>query len=349
MLLELFKFVISLIALLYSADQLVEVVIVLAKRFGVSTLVIGLTVVAIGTSLPEVMVSADAALHGHPAIALGNVIGSNICNVGLILGIPALIAPIVVRPRVMATQGGLMLAISFGLWALAVSLGVLEPFIGVLFLVFFTSFLFVTFRREAAYVASVKAGKKGAVDASSPIHTGVESEDAGFIEEVIEEVVEEVEEKKIPKRMLKVFIKTIALFAILLISSDVLVQATVTLAGQLGVSEHVIAISLVAFGTSVPELSVSLAAIRRGESEILIGNILGSNISNILLVLGVAATITPVVMKPITIKLDLPVMVFFSLLMVIFLSQKDGITKPKGIVLLALYGLVIVRCVVLPV
>ena len=136
--------------------------------------------------------------------------------------------------------------------------------------------------------------------------------------------------------------------ALLLLSSYFLVSSTTDLARMIGVSEGIIALSMIAFGTSLPELSVSVAAATKNQGDILVGNIFGSNVSNLLLVLGVAALIEPYKVDGLTLKLDFPLMLLLSILMVAFLYGKKGIQGKKSIVLLGLYGLTILRCIVLP-
>ncbi|MCL4135172.1 UNVERIFIED_CONTAM: hypothetical protein GTU68_030343 [Idotea baltica] len=250
MLLQLFIFLVSICVLLYSADLLVDAVKKLATSLGVSPYVIGLTVVAIGTSLPEVMASAVAAYQGVPAISVGNVIGSNICNIGLIIGLPALFFSINCSRSIILKQGVFMLLLS-ALFASLCLYGSFTRLVGFLFVATFGLFLFFAFRGDS----------------------GLEPED----------LPEEELPKELPSdhSLVKTLLVVAGAFVLLLVSSHFLVDASVFLARHFSIPEAVIALLLISFGTSVPELSVSFAAARRQQGELLIGNILGSNISNI--------------------------------------------------------------------
>ncbi len=306
MLIDLLVFVVGLAGLLFSADFLVGGAIQISDRLNLSRMAVGLTVVAIGTSLPEAAASVVAALSGHPDIALGNVVGSNICNVALILGIPALFAPILCKPVYLHTDGNVMLGLSLVLWAVALLVGRISETVGWVFLGLFVIHIF--------YV--LKFSPK---DDSAP---EIETDDSSLKSAVL----------KIGGSVVG-----IAVF------SKLLVETSVELASALGVSESVIALSLVSLGTSLPELSVSLAAARKGEGDMLVGNIIGSNISNILLVTGLAAVIAPIVVDPQIANLDMPLMLITSVLMLFFLSDKDGINRPKATILLGIYGVVVFR------
>lgn len=327
-----FILVLSLVGLLVAADIFVDAVAELARRLDISPMVIGLTVVAVGTSLPEVAASAAASLKGHPEIALGNVIGSNIANIGLILGLPALYIPIVCTKNVVRSEGFLMVFLSIVLYVISFALGELNAVIGCLFLLSFALFIYWSFKRtrEPDFAEELEEVAEIAEDAltlgTERVEKAQESEDADV-------------------SILRLSFRMFCSLAVVLVSSEYLVHATVELARSAGVSENVIAISLIAIGTSLPELSVSFAAARRKQGDILIGNVLGSNISNILLVLGVASMIKPVTMNVNTLNLDLPLMLVFAFILILFLSQSKGVNRPKGLVLLGLYGIVLWRCV----
>jgi cation:H+ antiporter len=303
-------FLVSLIVLIYAADVFVRCVVLTANLLRIPPMVIGLSVVAVGTSLPELASSVVAALNNHPEIALGNVIGSNICNVALILAIPAFIAPVVCARKTVVREGYLMIGLSLVTWCVGlVGMSFLRE-IGVLFLLGFVVFLIWVFK----------------------------SKDVQLDEQVSGEVSTESS-----KRLTLNVIKLIFSIAIIWISSEFLVKSAVQLANWLGVSESIIALSLIALGTSLPELSVSIAAVRRKEGDILVGNIVGSNISNILLVLGASAVIHPIQTSWELVYLDMPMMIVTSLAMIIFLLQKSGITRIKGVFLLSLYAIFIWR------
>lgn len=313
MLVQLLCLSVALAVLLYSSDMLVDVAVKIAKLFKVSSMAIGLTVVSVGTSLPEVITSAVAAYENHPEIAIGNVVGSNICNIGLFFGLTGLFCLITCKKNILLKDGGIMIMLSAFIWALSLFFGELSRFTGVALLIGFV-----------LYIYSSLSSKNSALD-------------------------EELEAHELKETRTVLAIKLFFSFTALLLSSKYLVDSAVSLAMILGVSKNVIAISLVAFGTSVPELSVSISAARKRQTDILVGNIVGSNIANILLVLGLAAVIRPLNFDRITTLVDLPIMIAFALLAFLFLYRGSGVTKPKALIFLLAYALVIWRCVVFPV
>jgi len=332
MTIDIIILIVSLVCLLLSADRLIDVVVLLAERLKISTMVIGLTVVAIGTSLPEAAASVAAALEGHPEIALGNVIGSNICNVALILGIPALIGPIVCARSVLRREGFLMLSLSFFLWGLALVKAQISGRVGIFFILGFFTYIFLVFRFGQA---DRTVEENSEVEKNSKIEKNTDAQ---------------VECEKHPEHC-SVFATTTKLvlsIIVLLLSSKYLVEATISLAKGLGISENVIALSVIALGTSLPELSVSIAAVRRNQGDILVGNILGSNISNILLVLGLTSVISPINIEPLTTNLDIPMMLLTSSLMLAFLWDKVGISRGRGIFFLIIYAVGVARCFCFP-
>ena len=322
-------FAASLIGLLVASDIFVDAVVHLARRLGVSTMVVGLTVVAIGTSLPETAAGVAAALNGHPQIAFGNVVGSNICNVGLILGLPALFISIVCDKRVLRRQGLLMIVLTAAFWAWVSWTGSIGRIEGAISILAFAAFVFWVFRSTEN--SPNKLGEQPWEEvAEEALHGGEETH--------------ERDQSSFGLLALKILVALVGIF----VASEFLVESTVEIAKGFNVSENIIALSMIALGTSLPELSVSFAAARKREGDILVGNILGSNISNILLVLGVTASIRPFEVNPITVLIDIPLMLVFSLLMVLFLYQRSGINRSKGVLFLLLYTGVLWRCVALP-
>lgn len=306
-------FIISLIGLLFSADYFVDQAVLLSKKLKLPKIVVGLTVVAVGTSLPEAAASAIAALSGHPEMALGNVIGSNICNIALILGIPALISPIKCRYEYLIKDGLIMLFLSFFLWGLTLYKSQISGLTSYFFLAGFAAYIFYTLK-----------------------YAGSNEDERNFDDDLSEDGGKSNSSLFISLRLAGAMV-AIVVFA------KFLVDSSSSLATLLGVSENVIALSLIAIGTSLPELSVALSAIKKGESGLLVGGIIGSNISNILLVLGLASFLSPINIQAEVGQIDMPIMVLCSMLMLLFLSQKSGINFIKGITLLVVYSMVIGR------
>ncbi len=255
---------VGLIALIVGGDLFIRGAASLAERLGVSSLVIGLTVVGFGTSIPELVTSVEAAWKGQPELAVGNVIGSNIANILLILGVTVLIAPIRIEIRGLARDCvALGTATAAGLFVLFHGeLGRLTGFLFVLLVVSYTTFAYRSERQTHAPSADLHAGEAGL---------------AGHV-----------------KGSLWVVIVTAAGgLAAILVGATLLVDGSITLAEMLGVSSAVIGLTIVAIGTSLPELVTSVVAATRKQPELAFGNVVGSNIFNVLAILGVTAVIEP--------------------------------------------------------
>jgi len=294
------------LALLYfGAEGLVRGSASLALRLGLSPLVVGLTVVAFGTSSPELMVSLRAALAGQGDISVGNVVGSNICNVGLILGLCALITPIATNSQIVHLDIPIML----GITALALALmadGHLGRTEGVIFVAILVAYL----------VFSIRLARRQPADTLG----------AEFGEEV-----------KISKRGLAVDILMVVGGLVLLVfGARFLVDGAVIIARTFGWTEALIGLTIVAIGTSLPELATSLLAAVKKESDIAVGNIVGSNIFNLVGILGVTAVVHPLQATGIS-AADLAVMAGFSLLLWPMAYYQQRITRPEGAFLLAGY------------
>lgn len=251
----------GLLLLIAGGDYLVKGGVAVAKRFKVPTLIIGMTIVAFGTSSPEFIVSLQSAIQGHPEISIGNVVGSNIANIGLILGITALILPMAVNRTSVKIDIPFMILCSLLFYLLAQDnlISRCEGFILVALLVLFVWF-------------SIYKGKQN----------------------ITAEEAKEEEPKGKEIKMISAIIMIIASCVALTIGANLLIDSAVSIAKDFGVSERIISVTLVAFGTSVPELATSIMAAIRKENDIAIGNIVGSNIFNILFVIGCSALITPI-------------------------------------------------------
>ncbi|MFG6591046.1 calcium/sodium antiporter [Sulfitobacter sp. 1A12157] len=246
----------GLLGLVLGGEYLVRGAVALAQRVGLSPLVIGLTVVGFGTSAPELVTSVQAALLGAPDIALGNVVGSNIANILLILGLAAVIAPVAISGRSFARDGTVMLAASL-LCLGAVLLGQVDRLAGGVALMWLAAYLIYTFRSD-----------RSAAEAMAPL-----PDQAPFW---------------------RALVWLLGGLLLTILSARFLVTGAVALAQAVGLSEAVIGLTIVAVGTSMPELVTSIIAARRGQSDVALGNVVGSNIFNILGVLGITALIQPV-------------------------------------------------------
>jgi cation:H+ antiporter len=306
----------GLAALIAGAQLLVRGAGKLALGFGISPLVVGLTVVAFGTSSPEMAVSVQSAWSGQVDIALGNVVGSNIFNVLFILGASALLSPLVVSVQIIRQEVPIMIAASLLLLAATLD-GGLSRVEGLLFvtgLAVYTTFLVVQSRRAmlAPTAGNGPPERVAAADAPSP----------GW-------------DDRLPAQLMLIG----GGLALLVFGSNWLVEAAVSLARQFGISELVIGLTIIAAGTSLPEVATSLLATLRGERDIAVGNVVGSNIFNILGVLGVSALVAPVSLPvaPSITAFDLPVMIAVAIACLPVFFTGRAIARWEGAVFLGYY------------
>jgi len=304
-----FFLIVGLAMLVYGADLFVKGAAGIADMFGVSPLVIGLTVVAYGTSMPELVVSALASLDGSSAIALGNVVGSNIANIGLILALTALISPPHVDGGLIRREVPVLLATAFLLPLLLLN-GVLS-------------------RIEAAALLG------GAI--LFTIATVRYAVKAPLSDELISGTIDEVGRGATSAAPWKLMLVGLAGLGLLLLGGSWFVDAAVEIAAAAGVSERVIGLTVVAVGTSLPELAASVVASVRGHSAMAIGNVVGSNIFNVLFVLGVAGLLSPIVGDTSQLWPDLSVMVGFTAIAVLVLRGARTISRAEGVLMLVLY------------
>jgi len=302
--------------LVLGAEGLVRGGVGLARRLSVSPLLVGVTIVAWGTSTPELVVSVEAALKGLPGIAVGNVVGSNIANVLLILAVAALIWPISVRPEAIQRDGLFVLGATVVFLAIALSTDRLLWWHGALCLCLLAGATVLTYLPE-----------RGGGTASGALH-------AAEAEEV----------QKVPRTPLLSALMVAAGIGLLVLGGELMIGAAVAIARAIGVSEVVIGLTLVAVGTSLPELVTSIVAALRRHSDIALGNILGSNIYNILAILGVASVIAPTAIPPEIARTEMWVMAAASLLLLpAMISGRVG--RALGAVMLAGYGLYVGRLI----
>lgn len=281
----------GLIALFYGGNWLVRGASNLALSFGVSVLVIALTFVAIGTSMPELLVSLQAALIGKSDFALGNVIGSNIANIGLILGVTGLITPLSVKAVLLRREIPIMILFSLGVVVLTPD-GVINRLDGSILLLAFAAFNVMLYR----WAKQERNERKGLLaDLDEAPQCG--------------------------RNRAREFSWLLLGILALVLGSRMMVEGAVNLARMVGVSELVIAITLVAFGTSLPELAASISAAYHGETDLAIGNVVGSNIANLLLILGATAFVQPIAVNRAEVQLEFVVMLAFAVLLIPFLRH----------------------------
>lgn len=299
----------GLTLLIWGAERFVHGAAATARNMGIAPLLIGLTIVAFATSAPEILVSVVAASQGQPGLAFGNAIGSNIVNIGLVLGITAIVRPIPLRSATLRREMPALLAVSLLTVSLFLDTRLSRPD-GIVML---TGLAIVM-------IWFVRLGLRTAEN--DPIKMDYEAE---------------IPKNVNPKSAL---IWIVVGLVVLLIGAEWLVDGAIGIAHSLGVSEIVIGITIVAFGTSVPELAVSLVSALKGEYGLAIGNIVGSNIFNLLAVMGIAATIHPAAVAPSVLSLHIFVMVAFTLVLFAMTYDYDGkamLSRMEGIALLIAY------------
>ena len=257
---EFLLIIAGLILLVFGGDYLVKGASGIALRFNMPSMLVGMTVVALGTSSPELVVSVRAALAGKPDISIGNVVGSNIANVCLILGVTTLIFPIVIRRQILKNDWVAMMVASLLFYFVALD-GEISRIEGIIFFTLLAGFIAFSFFRAS------KVAK-----------------------EAVPDDLEETKSRGILFLILYVVLGTVGL----IFGAKWFLEGAEAIARNLGVSDRVIAITLVAFGTSVPELAASVIAAFKKEDEIFLGNIIGSNLFNLLAILGITATIHPI-------------------------------------------------------
>jgi len=290
----------GLAMLFFGAEWLVKGSVTIANKLRMSQLVIGLTIVAFGTSTPELAVSISSATKGISDVALGNVVGSNIANIGLILGLSAFIAPIAVSRKTLRKEIPLMIGISFLLLAVSID-GSISFYDGILFvggILIFTIFSYKTTRKEV--VETVISNEKN---------------DSSFSKSIIFIVIGLI---------------------LLTVGAFFTVDNAVIIAKEIGLSERIIGLTLVAVGTSLPELITSIVAAKRGHTDISVGNILGSNIFNILAILGISSSITAISVND-SMWTDYVFMILFAVILLPIIKTGLKIGKIEGILLVAGY------------
>ena len=299
----------GLILLLLGGDVLVRGAVTLAQRLSVPPLVIGLTVVAFGTSSPELVVSVEAVLGGVPEIAIGNVVGSNIANVLLVLGLPAMVFPIACGVDSVRRDGSIMLAVSIGFVALCYT-GVLTAWQGLLMVAMLCAYLIWSY---------ILARNEGDATADS--------------------IVDEIEGIATRPHTLKISLCFIVGGLVgLVLGSSLLVHGAVQIARAAGIAEATIGLTLVALGTSMPELATSLVAAIRRHGDVAVGNVIGSNLFNILGIMGIAALIKPIPVPDQFLQFDLWVMLASAALLVPFIYRGSAIGRTFGAVLALSYA-----------
>ncbi len=304
MIVALSALLVGFILLIWSADYLVDNASVVAQRLGVSTFLIGVIIIGFGTSAPEMFVSAMAAIQNKGNLALGNALGSNITNIGLVLGSAALIKTLPVSRS--AAKLDIPIVLATGLLAIfLVSDGILARIDG--FILMFVLLAYLLWSAKSSSNLSELDTAQNQSDSTSS------------------------------KSTLNAFVLTIVSIIVLIIASRLLVYGSVVIATHFGVSELIIGLTIVAIGTSLPELAAAVAAARKGVHDMIIGNIIGSNVFNTLGVLGITGTIRATEIDINALWRDFPIMFLFTVFMLIFALSKRQFSRIEGALLLSGY------------
>ena len=320
--------IVGFVLLIKGADLFVEGSSSIAKKLKVPSLIIGMTIVAMGTSLPEAAVSAAASMNNANSLAVSNVVGSNIFNLMMVLGICAIFNKLTVSKEVLKRD----YPFSIFCAVLMIILGVfgftedgyginweIDRGAGILYLVLFVGFIVVLI------VSAMKARKKA-------LESGVQAERS-----LADEMEEEVADHPVWKAIIFIVLGGV----MIKFGGDWVVDGATAIASALGVSDTIIGLTICAVGTSLPELVTSIVAARKNELDMAIGNVVGSNVFNILFVLGIAATISPIPFSMVNI-IDICVLIAFSVLIYIFCISKKSISRGEGISMVALYAVFMV-------
>lgn len=296
--------IIGFFLLIKGADIFVEGAASIARRFNVPAMVIGLTIVAMGTSAPEAAVSITSSLAGQNDMSVANVVGSNFFNILMVLGVSSIIATLPVQQSTIKKDAPFLLLVSglLLLFGLDLKIGRIE---GLILLAVFAYFL----------IDTIRTAKKGS------------SEESATTMDV------EINEND---SMIKTILLSILGIVGIVIGGDMVVNSATDIATSFGMSANLVGLTIVAVGTSLPEFVTSIVAIKKGETEIAIGNVIGSNIFNILLVLGLSTAISPITISVLALT-DIIFMVAITVLLFLFMKKNSSLVKSQGIILVAIY------------
>lgn len=291
----------GVLLLFFGGEVLIRGAVALARSLGLSPLVIGLTVVAYGTSMPEMVVSVKAAFGGFPGLVIGNAVGSNIANILLVLGMTALIYPLKSDKRLVNLDMVFLVAITicFFLFAFREQIGLVASLVFMVAIVGYTFITFYSARRE---------------DSQTPLHQ-----------------TEEIEEQlKVTLSLPLAILAVLAGGGLLILGADLFIEGAVEGARLIGISETTIGLTLVAFGTSAPELATSVVAAFRRHSDIALGNVVGSSIFNIAGILGVSGLIVPLPIESKLLVFDIPFLLITTIILLILLKHSHRISRVAG-------------------
>lgn len=315
MLIDIGYILIGLLLLVKGGDYLVDGSVAIAERAGLTKMVIGLTVIGFGTSMPELLVSAQSALVGNSGIAIGNVVGSNISNIALILGITALVHPIPVLRSTLRTDMPFMLLACILFVAVALGFGTIGRIPGILFILMLIGFVYYQVSTARKTHKADRQQQESEANAAQPM------------------------------ALWKALLLVIVSFAGMVLGANLLVKGGSDIATQLGVTDRIIGLTIVAVGTSLPELFASVMAAVKGETDMAIGNIIGSVTFNVLSVIGVSAAISPIHEAAVGFGFDYFLMLALGLTLWFFLRTQHKLARWEGAILALIYVGYLIRTI----
>lgn len=339
MLIELILIGLGLALLMKGADFLVEGSSRIAKKFKIPEIVIGLTIVAIGTSLPELVISVDSAFKGISDISIGNVVGSNIANLFLIISLCAVIEPIVIKRETKFIDNPIVILCTCVLFLIIDNDSMISQYEGIALLAM--CLLYVLYN-----IVMSRVGNK--LDENDQENEEVNEKDSEHINKVANENNSEHinKDKKIKNSLAYSIIQILIGIIALKFGGDFVVDNAVLIAECIGISKKLISLTIVAFGTSLPELITCISATKKGESDLAVGNIIGSQIFNILLIVGLSATVSPIMNVSGYID-ELKILIIGNIIfaMLPFIGQKDKIGRASGVAFVSFYFIYMAKLV----
>ncbi|MGL5335215.1 MAG: calcium/sodium antiporter [Enterovibrio sp.] len=314
--------VVGLILLMWSADKLVYGSSAVARNFGISPLIIGMTIIAFGSSAPEMVVSASAAFDGKTDIAVGNVLGSNITNIALIIGCSALLRPLLINSTIIRKELPMMLVITLGCGAILWD-SQLARIEGLILIGAFIIFSLIMLKGARAN------------DLTPALNPSIGAENPSEQTDIAQTAANDAAAQEKISNLKAAFWIVVGL-TLLILSANLIIENAVIIAKAFGLSDLVIGLTIIAIGTSLPELAASVASVLKQEDDMAVGNIIGSNIFNILIVMGLPALINPAKLSPFAMHRDFYIMLIFSVLLFVFsFGKKRVINRFEGAALLA--------------
>lgn len=353
MLSHLAVMLVALAALAKGADLLVEYSSRVAHRFHVSDLMVGLLITSVGTSLPELAASLAASLSGSGGLAVGNVVGSNIANIGLVIGVAAIIRPFATEQRMHDRDGFVVVASAAALFGLVLDnrVGRLDAGLFLIIYVAYTAFAvrtdregvehrfkdFLKFVFDFEYAAPVarRIARRARRGRKADAKAGTQDADPREGREP-EAAPSESDERDMRGVGREVATSALSLAAVI-VGARYVVSEAVWLADLFGVPENLVGLSLIAVGTSLPELLVAVTAARKGNTELIVGNVLGSNIANVLLILGVSGLARPLDVSELSVVYTIPIMLFFSIAFLHFIRSDWRVSRRQGLLAVSAY------------